>query len=534
MKQIFKFIAPYWKKGLFPILYLAISTAISLVYPLFPKWAIDEAIKKHNMNMLIILSLSFLFLILIQRFFLYLNEITFYKFQTNTVFNIQKRLINTLFSYPLEFFDKSHSGYLIGRIRGDVVGMNYIFSETLIENLMDFIKSIGILAILLTISSKLAIISLTVIPLLVYKVNISKTRVKEMNERVIEENARVERELSDTLQGIEVFKSFSKETEGIKRAVDGLERHHNIEVKRNNVFSQYRNEFRLIFHIWEALLFFLGIAEVIQGRLTIGGYVAFSAYLLFLYTPLKNMADFSSMIDYAKRSFKRIEELLNILPEEGGTVALEHVERIEVKNVRFFYQDGKKVLEDVSFKINKGDKVLLKGESGRGKSTMIKLLLGLYRPDEGEILFNDINISNFCLKKLREKIGYISQNIFLFNSTIKENILLGNESVTDDELMEILGECKLDTKITNLEKGIYEKVSEKGLNFSGGQKQKIALARALVKKPDVIIIDEGTSNIDLESEKEILEILEDKFKEKIIIRVTHRVVDLGEWKEIVF
>jgi ABC-type bacteriocin/lantibiotic exporter with double-glycine peptidase domain len=360
----------------------------------------------------------------------------------------------------------------------------------------------------------------------------SKPHIKEVNEKILEENARLEKELSDTLQGIEVLKSFSKEDEGIKRTEVGLMGFQQIEVRRNLVLAKYNNVVSLIVHIGEVLLLFFGIREVILGNLTLGGYMAFSAYLVSVYAPIRNMGSLSIFFDFAKRSYGRVKELLDILPEDSGSTRIDRIDKIEAKNLGFYYNSGDGVIKNLDFTINKGEKVLIEGESGSGKSTLIKLLLGLYRPKQGEIEYNGTALQEIDLKKLREQVGYISQNVFLFNKTIKENIVLGNRDISDEELHKLLKECSLHKRVTDFENGLYQEISEKGANFSGGERQRIALVRALVKNPEVIILDEGTSSLDRETEEELLKKIEEKFGDKIIIRVTHRQVEGKGWKKI--
>jgi len=213
-KLIIKFALPYWKRGLVPILFLVISTIISMSYPLFPKWAIDDIVMKGNHGKLIILAVIFLVLIGLQRLFTFLNDIYFFKFQRSSILDIQKKLLNKVFYYPMEFFDKNHSGYLIGRIRGDAAGLSYVFSEGLVMFLIDCIKFLAGLIILFALCVKLTLISICIIPFLFIKIFSSKNKIKQINKKILEENARLEKELSDTFQGIETLRSFSKEKEG--------------------------------------------------------------------------------------------------------------------------------------------------------------------------------------------------------------------------------------------------------------------------------------------------------------------------------
>jgi ABC-type bacteriocin/lantibiotic exporter with double-glycine peptidase domain len=532
LKAIFKFTSPYWKKGLLPISFLFLSTVISFFYPLFSKWAIDDVVLKKNYQKLLPLTITFLLLILLQRVFSYLNEITFFKFQKESILDIQVNLLKKVFYYPMDFFDKNHSGYLMGRVRGDVAGLSYIFSSGMVMAIMDFIKFFGVFIILLTLNIKLTLISICIVPFLIYKILRSKPRIKEVNEKILEENARLEKELSDTLQGIEVLKSFSKEEEGIKRTEKGLAEYQQIEVRRNVVLSKYSNIVNLIVHFGEVVFLYFGINEVIAGHLSLGGYMAFSGYLISVYAPIRNMGSLNILFDFAKRSYNRIKELLDILPEDSGHIKIDKIDKIDAKNLSFSYNNEDGVINDLNFTISKGEKVLIEGESGSGKSTLIKLLLGLYRPIRGEIEYNGTALKDIDLKNLRESVGYISQNVFLFNKTIKENIVLGHTDISDDELLKLLKECSLDKRINNFKKGLYQEISEKGYNFSGGERQRIALARALVKNPDIIILDEGTSNLDRETEEDIIKKIEEKFGDKIIIRVTHRQVEDKDWKRI--
>lgn len=522
-----KFVFHNWKKGLLPVLFLLIASGIALVYPQLSRLAIDVAVKKHDYRYLFYLACGFFILVILQRLFSYLNQITFFKFQKETILNIQKDLLSKVFSYPLDFFDKKHSGYLLGRIRGDVSGLSYIFSEGLVGSFIDLLKFFGVLIILLQMNFRLALISMVIIPFIVYKIANSQKEIKRVNERILEENAQLEKELSDTLQGIEVLKSFSKEEEGIKRSYSALRDYQQIEIERNAIFSRYRNIVDAIFHLGEVFLLYFGVREVLAGRLTVGAYIAFNGYLMILYGPLQNLSYLTIYLDYARMSYSRIRELMGILPEDSGSDDLKEIKEIEIKGLRFKYEDGKELFQGLSFKIKKGDNVLLKGESGSGKSTLIKLLLGLYRLQEGEISFNGKDLRKINKKSIRERVGYVSQNIFLFSRSLRENLLLGKEGMGDKELENLLKECGI-----NKNGVLDQEVSEKGMNFSGGERQRLALVRAIVKYPDIIILDEATANLDLEAEREVEKMVLKKFPDKIIIKVSHRPDSMEGWKVV--
>ena len=400
MKLFIKFLLPYWKKGIIPVIFLLISSGLSLIYPMFPKWAIDEVLGGKDTGKITLITVFFGIVIILSQLFSYINRITFFKFQKESILDIQKKLLEKVFNYPMEYFDKNHSGYLIGRIRGDVTGLSYIFSEALIMLMMDFMKFAATIIILMNMNVKLTLISLSITPFLIIKMFVSRDGIESVNKKILEENARAEKELSDIFQGIEVIKSHSKEEEGIERAYKALDGYQKIEVKRNIVVSKYTLFIDFFVNTGKLLLLYFGMREIIKGNISVGGYVAFAGYLIYLYSPLQNISYSSIYLDYAKRSYKRIKELFDILPEDSGEKKIDEIDSVEIRNLKFSYDGEKEIIKGLNFKIKKGEKVVIKGESGSGKSTLVKLLLGLYKPKGGSIYYNGINLKELDLKRL--------------------------------------------------------------------------------------------------------------------------------------
>lgn len=522
MKEIYKFIGSYWKKASTPILMLLLSTITSFLYPLFPKWALDNVVSKNNPRILLPLTLVFLGVIALERIFTYFNTITFYSFQKESIISIQEKLSDKIFNYPMDFFDQNHSGYLLGRIRGDVSGLSYVFSDSLMLAIMDGIKFIGSFCILISMNLFLTLICLLNIPPLLLKIYKSGKGIDQINRKMLEENARLEKELSDTLQGIEVIKSFSREKEGKRRVSQALREYQKIEVTRNTIIAKYNHTIAFIATTGQVLLLYFGIREILQGRLSLGAYVAFMGYLIYLYSPLENLSAIAVLFNYAKTSYDRIKELFSILPEGNGTIQLQMINGIDIRGLFFAYKKDRELFHNFSFQIKKGDRILLSGESGSGKSTLMKLLIGLYRPQKGEILFNGVNMRELNIHALRHQIAFISQNIFLFNTSIRKNIIFDDHKISDERIIGILEKCRIKDKILSLEQGLDHQVSEKGNDFSGGEKQRISLARALIKNPQVIILDEAMANIESKTAKEIEELILEQFSDRIIFKISHR------------
>lgn len=535
--ELFKFILPYWTGGLAGIAYLFLATSASLVYPLIPKFAIDNMFTEGTHSSLTLLASAFLLLVVLQRLFTYLNEVSFYRFQKTAILRVQEELLGRLFRYPLEFFEKTHSGYLLGRIRGDVAGLSYLLSGALITGLIDALRVCVSIVILTALSPKLTVFAVAIIPGLAFTIARSSATMGPLNRRVLELSSVLEKELSDVFQGIEVLKCFSKEAEGEARARIALKSHQEAEIACEAASSKSSNMVELIVRLGDVLILYFGIREVIAGQLTLGSYVAFTGYVQILYSPMRSLSVLWFWMDYARKSYERIKELTSILPEETGQIDPGRIHSIELRDVAFSYPGHAPLLNGLSFRIERTDRVLIGGESGAGKSTVLKLLMGLYKPDSGTILYNGTDLSTVEKSTLRERVGYISQSVFLFTGTLRDNLLLGRRDVSDAGLMTILHECRL------LGRGMWAEASgtrcildhqvmEKGSNLSGGERQRLALARALVKDPDILILDEATSNLDAGIEAEVETTIMSKFADRIIIKVSHRRRDADGWRII--
>jgi len=316
---------PNWKHGVLPVFFLLIATAAGILYPYFPKYAIDEIITQHQYQKLTPLILLFITLVLMQVLFTYLNQVHFYRFQKRSILSVQERLTNRIFSYPQDFFDANHSGHLLGRIRGDVAGLSFIYSESLVMMLMELIKFTASLLILLNLNRRLTLICLLPIPFVIAKYLMSKKGISEVNRAIIAENAEVEKELSDTFQGMELLKSFSKEEKGKKRVLSALKKYQDFEINRNQVMAKFNNIVAFLMRCGEILLMFFGIREVLSGTFSVGSFVAFGLYIEYLYSPVRNYGTFIIYIDYAKKSYDRIRELMSIVPEDSGEKQLPSV-----------------------------------------------------------------------------------------------------------------------------------------------------------------------------------------------------------------
>ncbi|MCD6192985.1 MAG: ABC transporter ATP-binding protein [Candidatus Aminicenantes bacterium] len=436
--------------------------------------------------------------------------------------SLKKDLFHRLLHLPLSFYDKTQSGYLLSRI-GEVEGLNFFFSNTMVRIVIGGFEFLFSLVILVHLNWRLTIISLLILPFLFLATRVYAKNIRKVSREVMEKAALVSRRIQDTLSGVDVVKVFSAEERETARLHHYLESYKQASVKRVMVFSFSSELLSLIGAVGGFLVLWYSGWDIIRGNFTLGSYIAFSGYLAKLYGPTQLLASVGLSFQPALTALQRVEELMSLEKEEKGRGRRVTFLRgeIEFRGVTFSY-DQRPVLRDISFKIRSGEKVLITGPNGSGKSTLVKLILGLYRPQEGEILLDGQKIEELSLESLRERISIVSQNTFLFNDTIWNNIHYSQPEASAKEVREAARLSGAEEFISQLAEGYNILVGETGKKLSGGEKQKIAIARALLKRADILIFDEATTHLDKESARRIGEMIASTFKEKTCLIISHQ------------
>ncbi len=343
----------------------------------------------------------------------------------------------------------------------------------------------------------------------------------------MEKGAVLSRQIQDTLSGVDVVKVFSSEERETARIHNFLEDYKRANIKRTVIFTYSSELLSLIGAAGGFLVLWYSGWDIIRGNFTVGSYIAFSGYLAKLYGPTHMLANIGLSFQPAFTALQRVSELMGLGGEEKDSgIKIDRLQGvIEFRDVSFAY-DSKPALRNVSFKISAGERVLIAGPNGSGKSTLVKLMLGLYRAQEGEILIDGHKVENLSLSSLREKISIVSQNTFLFNDTIWNNVFYSRPEASEADIkkaVELSGSAEF---IQKLEEGYMTKVGETGKRLSGGEKQKIAIARALLKEADILIFDEATAHLDKESESKVEQLIKDNFKDKTYLIISHKKKDI--------
>ncbi len=351
--------------------------------------------------------------------------------------------------------------------------------------------------------------------------------IKKINEKQMEENSQVTSYLVESLNGIETVKAFNAEKKAEYKTEKLFIKFLKSIFKGGFLSNSQQSLTNAVYVIGETVILWVGTVKILNGELTVGELITFNALLAYFLDPVKNLINLQPTMQTAIVAADRLGEILDLEPEkkENEESKIKDVslnKKIEISNLDFRYGTRQFVLKNINLTINPGEKIALVGESGSGKTTLVKLLMNFYEFEKGEIMFGDYNIKDINIESLRDKIAYISQDIFLFSGTIRENLMLGNEDATLDEIIEACKLSKANEFIEKMPLRYDTMLEENGANLSGGQKQRLAIARALLKKPDILIMDEATSNLDSITEKAIEKTINELSDNITTVIIAHR------------
>jgi len=435
---------------------------------------------------------------------------------------LRDKLLNHLVYQDMLFFQTMHSGEILSRITNDITRIQNVVTGMIPNFIRESLTILALTGYVIYQSPKLAFYFLIIMPLSLLPLSRLAKKMKKYSKLSQESTSTMTARLGEIFSNIEVIKSNStQEIESQKFAVENMQVFKYL-IKQVKINALTNPIMEILGSVAIGLVIYIGGTEVIEGRMSVGAFFAFSAALFMLYTPLKNISKLYNKAQDAIVANQRMHELLNMKPTivSGDKELDRDIESIVFDNVSMKYGDNI-ALDGVSIDIKKGDSIALVGDSGAGKSTFVNLLVRFYDPNSGKILINGIDAKELKLSSLHKKIAFVTQRIYIFNDTVAHNIAYGEE-FDRDRVIEALKKAHALEFVQKLENGIDTLLSESGNNLSGGQRQRIALARALYKNPAVLILDEATSALDNKSELSIQKALE-KIKDNIItITVAHR------------
>ncbi len=529
IRRLLPYLKPHWKEGLFGIILIAFSSLMALPGPYLTKYLIDDVIKAED-HFLLGVIVSFMgALLLLGAVVSILRTYVFTILNQEITFNIKKTLVHHILRLPRSFFDKNQTGYLMSRAN-EVGAVGFFFSPHLIDIAISLFRFFFSLSILFYMSWKLTLVVLFFLPFYYVSTKFYAGGFRTISQDVYEKGAGVSKQLQESLSGVDLVKSLATEhRETARLAANMRELLHSLIIRRM-VGAISGQTFGLIGGLSGLIILWFSGRAIMRAEFTVGTYLAFTGYLRFLVGPVQNLASFNLNLQPAIAGLHRVYEFLDMVTEDqdpNRTIAPASLKgKVVFDKVTFAYDGKSNVLKDVSFTINPGERVAIVGLSGVGKSTILKLLLGLYPLQKGHILVDDIPLEQMVLSNLRERMGIVSQNIFLFNDTIRNNILYSKPDAREEDVIRVSKLADAHQFIVEMEEGYDTVVGERGRALSGGQMQRISIARVLLKNPDLIIFDEATSHLDRLAEGRIQKamdtILGETSQAKTFIIVAHR------------
>lgn len=525
--QFWPFLKPYAVIAIVGMLLTIPVGALDAVVASFLKPFMDRVMVSQDKSFAYYVPLFIIGFSLAQGIFLYLSAYVNNYVGNRIAMDVKLKLYKKLINMETSFYNANNSGSVIYRFASDPD----LATSGLINNirlfLTKFFSSLSLVVVLVYNSWQLSIVAVGVLFLLFIPMQIVRKRVKQIVNRTVGANAKVMTLYNETSQGNREIKSFNLKSQMVKHFNETMTYLFRLNMKIVRDTNWLAPVMHLITACGVAGVLYFGLHLIMIGEITSGGFVAFLAALIMLYTPIKSIGNNYISVQQALLALDRIYQLLKEHSYENEddsakSKLLDIKEEINFKDVRFSYTNEREILKGVNFKVEVGTKVALVGNSGGGKTTVCSLIPRLYEIDSGVISIDGHDITEFSLDSLRSKVAMVFQDNFLFEGTIRQNLMYGRMDATEEEMNHAIKSAYLDDFVYNLPHGLDTLIGERGLLLSGGQKQRLAIARAILKNAPLVILDEATSALDNKSEKVVQKALDKLMEGRTTIVIAHR------------
>lgn len=536
-KKVLHLLKRFWKETIVAVVLICAQLAFLAIGPFFSKILIDRALPEKNMMLLLTMAALYFSFMALEGLVNFINFNIYSGINKKFYQALRSSVLNHFQKLPLHFFNSKKSGELLSRVTYDIDNLN----QLLVENLLSIVKNITLILVIsgfmFYMNYKIALCALIAIPLFVLLVKRSGEKVFSISQASQEAQEALAGNIQENLSGMKTIKTYNRQNY-YKKKIE-LEIENSEELKRKSriksAMASLTGNYMLL--LVTGIIWGIGGFDIIEGRLTIGTFFALLTYFQFITEPINQLFSSLIMMQNSLSSARRIFELFEIKTEQEELNSLEDIEldngEICFADVWLDYESRGNVLKNINLVINPGEVVALIGHSGVGKTSLINLIMKFFHPTKGHVTIGGQDIRTIKGDSLRNHIALVSQDTYIFNSTIRDNIIMGNQAITERELNRVTSLLKLDSYINKMPQGMDTRVGERGLQLSGGQRKLIDLCRALLKKPKILILDEATSELDSVSESIIKEAIMKIKNEMTIIIISHRIATLSWIKRIV-
>ncbi|WP_044200715.1 ABC transporter ATP-binding protein [Flammeovirga sp. OC4] len=538
LQKVFKeIIWPRRKYLFFGLVLIIINRLSGLVLPGASKYLMDDVIVNEDYEQLQLLVTIVISSIFIQAFSSFMLTRVLSIEAQRLISELRAKVQKHIISLPISFFDNTKSGVLVSRIMSDVEGVRNLVGTGLVQLIGGTITAV--ISTILLIKISLSMTLFVLVPVSIFGIVSMKAfkSIRPIFRKRGQIKAEVTGRLTESLNGVRVIKGFNAEGEENRIFEEGVIRLFNNIKKSMTATAIMTSSSAFLLGLASAGIMGIGGYKIMQGELTVGDFLSFTLYLGFMVAPIVQMSNIGSQLTEAFAGLDRTEEIMNQAGEQDDPLRIEMVPHtidgnIRFENVSFEYEEGKEVLHNINFNAKAGSITALVGSSGSGKTTIASLAASFLNPTKGKIFLDHQDLRSVQLHSFRQHLGVVLQDDFLFEGSIRENILFSNPDASEEELQNAIKGAYVDEFTDRFDDGLLTIIGERGVKLSGGQRQRIAIARAIIANPQIIILDEATSNLDTESEALIQESLAKLMQGRTTIVIAHRLSTIQQADQI--
>jgi len=535
-KRLKQFYWPYRKNFFWSLFFLLFVTAITVVYPIVLQLTIDEVVLKDRYSLIPYIAIAFFIAMGIKSVATFLQQYLGDLFGITSVYSLRDALYKKLQVLSFKYYDNAKTGDIMSRLTADVEGFRFFLSFGFAELIRIFLLIIFSLSVMFYYSVPLTLVTMAAMPLLAIVVFRFDRKVHPAFRGIRRSFGRLNTRVQENISGMNTVKSLSREDYEIERFSSSNDDYRQNYVDTSEIWARFFPLMEFIGNIAAISLLAYGGYLVINDQLELGELVAFFSLVWYILGPLMNLGFVVNMFSQAKASGERLIEILDAeedIVEKDDSIDQPIKGHVTFNNVTLKYtEDDDAALRDISFDAPAGKIIGLIGSTGSGKTSITQLITRFYEPVKGEVLIDGRPVEDYNLKTLRKSIGFVLQEAFLFSTTIRENIAYGNPSISDEEVIAAAKRAQAHDFIMQMPKGYDTMLGERGMGLSGGQKQRIAIARALCINPQILVLDDATSAVDMETEFAIQRALREVMKDRTSFIIAHRISSLQHADEI--